>query len=126
MDVEGKKVGIDARLLNLLSSSPKPMTYAGGVRPLDDLNLACTLGNIMADDTAGSALDIFGGDICYADAVECLQRCFVLVAPLLSSLRFCLRCRKLIHIFFHRLIAVGFMGRPWSKQKMRKIRSTLL
>jgi phosphoribosylformimino-5-aminoimidazole carboxamide ribotide isomerase len=40
VDVEGKKCGIEEALVTLLGqSSPLPVTYAGGVRSLADLEL---------------------------------------------------------------------------------------
>jgi phosphoribosylformimino-5-aminoimidazole carboxamide ribotide isomerase len=67
---EGKRMGIDTELVSLLGSdSPIPVTYAGGVRSLDDLDLVDTLGRGRVDATVGSALDIFGGNLAYADVV---------------------------------------------------------
>ena len=42
------------------------MTYAGGVRSLEDLELVRRLGADKVDCTVGSALDMFGGDLPYA------------------------------------------------------------
>ncbi len=62
VDVEGKCMGIDTRLLDLLSVSvPVPTTYAGGVASFADLDLIRTSGRGRIDVTVGSALDIFGG-----------------------------------------------------------------
>ncbi|MGE4558945.1 MAG: phosphoribosylformimino-5-aminoimidazole carboxamide ribotide isomerase [Desulfobulbus sp.] len=62
VDVEGKCMGIDARLLELLATSvPVPTTYAGGVANLDDLERIRQSGRGRIDVTVGSALDIFGG-----------------------------------------------------------------
>ncbi|WP_310600652.1 phosphoribosylformimino-5-aminoimidazole carboxamide ribotide isomerase [Desulfobulbus sp.] len=62
VDVEGKCMGIDVRLLNLLAASvPVPTTYAGGVASLADLELIRSGGRQRIDVTVGSALDIFGG-----------------------------------------------------------------
>lgn len=70
VDVEGKRAGIDADLVALLgTSSPIPVTYAGGASALADLDRVHTLGSGRVDLTIGSALDIFGGDIAYADVV---------------------------------------------------------
>ena len=49
--------------------SPLPVTYAGGARSLDDLELVSRLGNGRVDLAIGSALDIFGGKLPYADVV---------------------------------------------------------
>jgi len=68
--VEGKQKGIDERLVALLANiSPIPVTYAGGVRSIDDLELVKKIGQNKVDATAGSALDIFGGSLSYADVV---------------------------------------------------------
>lgn len=58
VDVVGMKAGMDEPLLMLLASSPVPVTYAGGVIFLDDLNLARALGNDMVDVTVDSALEL--------------------------------------------------------------------
>ena len=62
VDVEGKCMGIDTRLLDLLAAAvPAPTTYAGGVASLADLEQIRTCGKGRIDVTVGSALDIFGG-----------------------------------------------------------------
>ncbi len=62
VDVEGKCMGIDPRLLELLATSvPVPTTYAGGVASFDDLERIRVSGRGAIDVTVGSALDIFGG-----------------------------------------------------------------
>lgn len=64
VDVEGKRLGIDDTLVELLAaSSPIPVTYAGGVRSLADVDRVFQLGRAKVDLTIGSALDIFGGDL---------------------------------------------------------------
>jgi len=61
-DVEGLQGGIDEDLVTLLGSiCPVPVTYAGGARTLDDLELVKSLSQGKVDLTIGSALDIFGG-----------------------------------------------------------------
>ena len=45
------------------------MTYAGGVRTLEDLELVRMAGKGRVDITVGSARDIFGGDLKYSDVV---------------------------------------------------------
>lgn len=70
VDVEGRMTGIEERLVALLGeSSPLPATYAGGARSLDDLDRVERLGAGRVDLTIGSALDIFGGAVPYADVV---------------------------------------------------------
>ncbi len=70
-DVEGKCAGIEHDLVALLAAwSPIPVTYAGGVRTLEDVALVQQLGKDRVDVTIGSALDIFGGStIGYQDVV---------------------------------------------------------
>jgi len=71
VDVEGKQCGILEDLVILLGKhSPIPVTYAGGVRSIEDLELVEKLGNGRVDCTVGSALDIFGGSLKYEDVVE--------------------------------------------------------
>lgn len=70
VDVEGKRCGIEEDLVKLLGKySPIPVTYAGGVRSIADMQLVQLLGNTKVDITIGSALDIFGGDLSYKDVV---------------------------------------------------------
>jgi len=75
-DVEGKCEGIDAELVKLLGSWGKiPLTYAGGVRSIQDLHKIDELSSGCLDVTVGSALDIFGGTgISYAECVEWNER----------------------------------------------------
>lgn len=62
-DVEGLQAGIDQQLVQLLGEHCSiPVTYAGGARSLQDLQLVDQLSNGKVDLTIGSALDIFGGE----------------------------------------------------------------
>lgn len=71
VDNEGKKAGIDLRLIDGLASwSNCPVTYAGGVANISDLDRAKDAGRGRVDITIGSALDLFGGSLKYTDAVE--------------------------------------------------------
>lgn len=70
VDVEGKRLGIDTNVVDMLGAwSPIPVTYAGGVRSLADLDLIRSVGAGRVDATIGSALDIFGGDLPYQDVL---------------------------------------------------------
>ncbi|KAK4284991.1 hypothetical protein QN277_001747 [Acacia crassicarpa] len=70
VDVEGKKLGIDEELVALLGKhSPIPVTYAGGVTEMADLERIKMAGLGRVDVTVGSALDIFGGNLAYKDVV---------------------------------------------------------
>ncbi|MFH0727457.1 MAG: phosphoribosylformimino-5-aminoimidazole carboxamide ribotide isomerase [Pseudomonadota bacterium] len=62
VDVEGKCQGIEAPLVELLGRwAGIPITYAGGIQSIEDIELIRHLGGGYIDFTAGSALDIFGG-----------------------------------------------------------------
>ena len=69
--VEGLQAGIDADLVSLLGRiAPLPVTYAGGIRNLTDVEQIRALGQNRLDFTVGSALDLFGGSgLRYADLV---------------------------------------------------------
>lgn len=61
-DAEGLQAGIDEKLVTHLAEiCTIPVTYAGGGRNLQDLELVERLSNGQIDLTIGSALDIFGG-----------------------------------------------------------------
>ncbi len=72
VDVEGKCMGVDKRLITLLANNtPVPVTYAGGVASMADLELVREAGGGNLDVTVGSALDIFGGTgLRYQEVVE--------------------------------------------------------
>jgi phosphoribosylformimino-5-aminoimidazole carboxamide ribotide isomerase len=75
VDVEGKRMGIEVTLVEMLGSwSPIPVTYAGGAKTLADLDKVKALGKGRVDLTIGSALDIFGGDVRYRDVVDWQRR----------------------------------------------------
>lgn len=71
VDVEGKCMGVDERLIKLLAEQATiPITYAGGVSSMADLELIRKAGKGLLDATVGSALDIFGGSgITYREVV---------------------------------------------------------
>ena len=70
VDVEGMKLGIEDELVAILGEeSPLPVTYAGGVRSLADLDRIREVGLGQVEATVGSALDIFGGSLPYQDVV---------------------------------------------------------
>eukprot|EP01031_Cornospumella_fuschlensis_P027253 gene27253-32923_t len=74
VDVEGKRAGIEEELVALLGEFAEqyniPITYAGGVRSMADLELVRRLGRDKVDCTVGSALDCFGGDMSYREVVD--------------------------------------------------------
>lgn len=64
VDVEGKAKGIETELAELLSGyTERPITYAGGVGSMKDIELLQKYGKGRLDVTVGSALDLFGGPI---------------------------------------------------------------
>lgn len=64
VDVEGKASGIEEELVQMLGEWGRiPMTYAGGVGSLNDLQKLKELGRNKLDVTVGSALDLFGGSL---------------------------------------------------------------
>jgi phosphoribosylformimino-5-aminoimidazole carboxamide ribotide isomerase len=70
VDVEGKQQGVDEELVETLAKiSYVPTTYAGGIRSIADLDIVYAKGQGRIDATIGSALDIFGGTLKYADVV---------------------------------------------------------
>ena len=71
VDVEGRRCGIDAKLLNILAeSAPIPCVYAGGVATFEDISVIEREGGGRIDYTVGSALDIFGGSMSYSELVR--------------------------------------------------------
>ncbi len=71
VDVEGKSAGVDENLVKILANwSKKPITYAGGIGSLEDLKLFQVISKGKLDFTIGSALDLFGGPISYAELVK--------------------------------------------------------
>ena len=70
-DVEGKQHGIEENVVRILGDwAEKPITYAGGVHDLKDIEKLKDLGNGKIDVTVGSALDIFGGDLKLSDVID--------------------------------------------------------
>lgn len=66
VDVEGKSSGVDQGLVEILAGRDgKPVTYAGGIGSLEELEYFGKLCGGRLDFTIGSALDIFGGTIPY-------------------------------------------------------------
>ncbi len=62
-DVEGKCEGVDVELVSFLGTwNGIPVTYAGGVSGLDDLQQVEEASGGKVDVTVGSSLDLFGGD----------------------------------------------------------------
>lgn len=69
--VEGMMAGPDLQLVALLAEhSPIPVTYAGGIATIEDIEAVRTAGKNRIHITIGSALDIFGGSLNYEEVVE--------------------------------------------------------
>ena len=72
--VEGIMAGPDLQLVALLAEhSPIPVTYAGGIATIEDIEAVRTVGKSRIHITIGSALDIFGGSLNYEEVVECCK-----------------------------------------------------
>ena len=71
-DVEGLCQGIDADLVERMGTWGRlPMTYAGGVATMDDVQRVASASDGKVDVTVGSALDLFGGTgVAYDDLVR--------------------------------------------------------
>ena len=71
VDVEGKARGVEKELVALLSEyTQRPVTYAGGVGSMEDLEVLRTCGRNRVDVTVGSALDLFGGKLPFERLVQ--------------------------------------------------------
>lgn len=75
VDVEGKRQGIEQRLVRQLgewcgSPGRKVITYAGGVHSYEDIDLLRGLGSGKINVTVGSALDIFGGELVFDEVLR--------------------------------------------------------
>lgn len=69
--VEGKMQGPDLELVKILADfSPVPVTYAGGITTMKDLEDIRRWGCDKVHVTVGSALDLFGGSLPYKDVVK--------------------------------------------------------
>lgn len=70
-DVEGKCNGIEEDIVSMLGAFHKrPVTYAGGIRDMKDIEKIKDLGRGRVNFTVGSALSIFGGDLPFEDVVK--------------------------------------------------------
>ena len=71
VDVEGKHSGIDKNVIQILADSPCcPITYAGGIHSLEDVEFIRREGRGAIDFTIGTALDLFGGPIPYEQVIS--------------------------------------------------------
>ena len=75
VDVEGKGSGMEEGLVKLLAQWKEcPVTYAGGIRSLSDLEKLYELSGGSLDVTVGSALDLFGGNLKYKEVLEFMKK----------------------------------------------------
>lgn len=64
VNVEGTGTGVDEELLSLLALEGQvPITYAGGIGSMEDIDTIQKLGGDRVNFTVGSALDLFGGSL---------------------------------------------------------------
>ena len=71
VDVEGKASGTEEDLVGMLAAwNGLPITYAGGIGSMEDLREFARISGEKLDYTIGSALDLFGGKIPYAELTE--------------------------------------------------------
>lgn len=71
VDVEGKASGVDRDLIRMLERCKVlPITYAGGVTTMKDLDSVRECGRNRINVTIGSALDLFGGTLSYKEVLE--------------------------------------------------------
>ena len=71
VDVEGKSSGVEGELVELLGRwEGIPVTYAGGIGSMEELEKFKNLGHGKLDFTIGSALDLFGGTIPYKNLLR--------------------------------------------------------
>ena len=68
VDVEGKASGVEDALVEMLASVQNiPITYAGGINSLEELERFRQLSGGRLDFTIGSGLDLYGGTIPYEE-----------------------------------------------------------
>ena len=71
VDVEGKARGVETELASLLGEyKGNPVTYAGGVGSMKDIEDLRKYGKDRLDVTVGSALDLFGGNILFSELIK--------------------------------------------------------
>lgn len=76
VDVEGKASGVDRELIRMLARCwVRPVTYAGGVTTMEDLEVVKEYGKNRLNVTIGSALDLFGGSLSYEKVLEKIRNC---------------------------------------------------
>ena len=75
VDVEGKRSGIEQELIGLLGRWNRiPITYAGGIRSLEDIEQIRKAGQNKIHVTVGSALDLYGGDLSFEKVLAACEQ----------------------------------------------------
>ena len=70
VNVEGTGTGVDEELLAILAEDcPVPITYAGGIGSMSDIDKIFHIGKNKVNFTVGSALDLFGGSLKFDEIV---------------------------------------------------------
>ena len=70
-DVEGTCNGIEEDIVRMLGTfHTRPVTYAGGICSMHDIERIKDLGKGRVNFTVGSALDIFGGDLPFEEVIK--------------------------------------------------------
>lgn len=71
VDVEGKAAGMEEGVVTVLSDWAKiPITYAGGIGTMSELQRFQKISRGKLDFTIGSALDLFGGELPYEEMIR--------------------------------------------------------
>ncbi len=73
VDVEGKISGIEEDVVRILKDSPIPVTYAGGISSIADIERIKALSDGRVNVTVGSALSLFGGALDYREVIQCIR-----------------------------------------------------
>lgn len=74
VDVEGKVNGIETELVEMLGDWNRiPITYAGGIRSMEDVETIRKLGKQKIHITVGSALDLYGGSMKFEDLLAAVR-----------------------------------------------------
>lgn len=71
VDVEGKVSGVESDLLRILGNFKDiPITYAGGIHSMEDIDIMKKLGRNHVNATIGSAIDLFGGNMKFEEVLK--------------------------------------------------------
>lgn len=73
VDVEGKGSGIEKEVIEILKDSPIPVTYAGGISTINDIDFIKKVSDNIVNITIGTALEIFGGSLKMTEVIDCIQ-----------------------------------------------------